>query len=385
MSRERFCVIKSALRFDDPRRRDKEDSLAPIRCVFEEFNVKLRQFVVAGPNLTVDEQLVEFHGRVRFKQYIASKPGKFGIKVFWVCDAETSYCLNGLIYIGKNSVDEKYLEPSQSIPEAIVMQLCTPFLGKGRNVTTDNWFTSGPLIDRLLLQKTTLVGTVRINRRDVPPIAYSTQGRKRGDVRHFYSDGMLLCSYWDKGTKPVLLLDSFGRIGNSPEVGQKPQTVKFYNETKSGVDNLDHMVRMFSAKRKCRRWPYSLAMNLVDIAGVNGSIILSRIRNLTSTRERSHCHYEFLKAAGYQLVDKQIKRRLLTQGRGSILLAATLVGYGEDTKNPPTGITLLPKQKRCQLCERDADKKTKVCCFNCGRAMCNGHRAFMCLDCANRK
>lgn len=102
MSRERFCSIKSALRFDDPLRRDKEDPLAPIRHVFEIFTMKLHQYVESGPHLCVDEQLVEFHGQVKFRQYIPSKPGKFGIKIFWVTDAETSYCLNGLVYIGKN-------------------------------------------------------------------------------------------------------------------------------------------------------------------------------------------------------------------------------------------------------------------------------------------
>ena len=44
--------------------------------------IHLRQRFEPSTNLTVDEQLVEFHGRVRFRQYIDSKPGKFGIKTF---------------------------------------------------------------------------------------------------------------------------------------------------------------------------------------------------------------------------------------------------------------------------------------------------------------
>ena len=116
------------MRFDDPLRRDRTDTLAPIRNVFETFNAKLRRLVVAGPFLTVDEQLLEFHGRVRFKQYIASKPGKFGIKIFWVCDASTSYCLNGLVFIGNGSVNNSFQSNSSSVAEAIVMQLSSPFI-----------------------------------------------------------------------------------------------------------------------------------------------------------------------------------------------------------------------------------------------------------------
>ena len=159
MSRERFCALKSALRFDDPVRRNSDDPLAPIRYVFEVFVSKLRRFVVAGPYLTVDEQLVEFHGRVRFKQYIGSKPGKFGIKIFWVCDAASGYCLNGLVYIGKNAVSEIVAANSNSVPESVVIQLCQPFLGKGQNITADNWFTSFSLIQRLREQSTTFSGS----------------------------------------------------------------------------------------------------------------------------------------------------------------------------------------------------------------------------------
>jgi hypothetical protein len=385
MSRERFCNIKGALRFDDPLRRDKEDPLAPIRHVFETFTMKLRQYVESGPHLTVDEQLVEFHGKVKFRQYIASKPGKFGIKIFWVTDAETSYCLNGLVYIGKNSLPEETLQSAMSVPEAVVVKLCKPFLGKGRNVTADNWFSSLPLVERLRDEYTTFVGTVRSNRRDIPPAASSTKGRKRGDTKNLYSDGVLLCSFWDKGTKPVLLVDSYARTGDSPIEGNKPKTVLFYNETKSGVDNLDHMVRLYSTKRKCRRWPYSIAMNLVDIAAVNGTILLKHLsQRATGKYQASHVHYDFLKKAGYQLIDRHIQRRLSLSGvRGTVLAAAQLLGYTQNFEKVAASEShSLTKQKRCQFCNWSKDRKTKTVCSRCGRAMCSDHRACICLECS---
>jgi len=84
MTMESFQQIKSALRFDDPRRRNKQDPLAPVRSVTDAFNKRLREVYVPSEWLTVDEQLFEFHGRVLFKQYIRSKPGKFGIKLIWL-------------------------------------------------------------------------------------------------------------------------------------------------------------------------------------------------------------------------------------------------------------------------------------------------------------
>jgi hypothetical protein len=104
MSMERFLQIKSALRFDDPRRRNRQDTLAPVRNIVYTFSDKLRRLYVPGQWLTIDEQLLEFHGRVQFQQYIASKPGKFGIKVMWLCDAENFYALNAVIYIGMGTL-----------------------------------------------------------------------------------------------------------------------------------------------------------------------------------------------------------------------------------------------------------------------------------------
>ena len=225
-------------------------------------------FVQPSSYLTVDEQLVEFHGRVKFRQYIGSKPGKFGMKIFWVCDNDGGYCLNGLVYIGANTVDPETLDESQSVPEAVVMTLMRPFFGSNCNLTGDNWFSSSALVDRLYENRVTYVGTVWSNRRDVPPAARSIENRVRGDTR-LYHDGnnLTLCSYWDKGRNSVLLLDSFTDRCSLPEEGKKPDTVLFYNSTKSAVDDMDKKVRMYSTKRKCRRWPYSFIMNLIDIAG----------------------------------------------------------------------------------------------------------------------
>ncbi|KRY87482.1 hypothetical protein T4D_15026 [Trichinella pseudospiralis] len=48
---------------------------------------------------TVDEQLVSTHRQSKFRQYIRCKPGKYGIKIFCCCGAETSYPFAREIYV----------------------------------------------------------------------------------------------------------------------------------------------------------------------------------------------------------------------------------------------------------------------------------------------
>ncbi|GBP60452.1 PiggyBac transposable element-derived protein 4 [Eumeta japonica] len=49
-------------------------------------------------NLTIDEELVALRGHCKFRQYLPSKPAKYGIKIFALVDATTYYSWNLEIY-----------------------------------------------------------------------------------------------------------------------------------------------------------------------------------------------------------------------------------------------------------------------------------------------
>ena len=110
MSEERFEQLKHCLRFDDPLRRQKEDKIAPVRHLIEQYNDRILELYVPGAYLTIDEMLIEFHGRVGMKQYIPSKPGKFGLKVFWVAESDTAMPLRAILYSGKGTLPGRVIE-----------------------------------------------------------------------------------------------------------------------------------------------------------------------------------------------------------------------------------------------------------------------------------
>ena len=87
-------------------------------------------------NITIDEQLFSTKCR-RFTQYMPNKPGKFGIKFWLAVDVESKYALNAVPYLGKDD----FHPPNQRLSDTVVMTLMEPFVGKGRKVTTDNFFT----------------------------------------------------------------------------------------------------------------------------------------------------------------------------------------------------------------------------------------------------
>ena len=104
ISVNRFENILRFLRFDDRRtraERHETDKLAAFRDIWTVFTARLPMMYRPDMDMTVDEQLVSFRGRCSFRQYIPSKPGKYGLKIFWNCDAISSYPLKGEIYLDR--------------------------------------------------------------------------------------------------------------------------------------------------------------------------------------------------------------------------------------------------------------------------------------------
>ncbi|GFR61931.1 PiggyBac transposable element-derived protein 4-like [Elysia marginata] len=91
-------------------RRDRPgfDPLFKVRNIIKKTQETFRAGFQAHRELSVDEAMVGFKGRLSFKQYMPAKPTKWGIKVWTVSDACLGYCLSYDVYTGKASRREKY-------------------------------------------------------------------------------------------------------------------------------------------------------------------------------------------------------------------------------------------------------------------------------------
>jgi len=88
MSLQRFQNITWVIRFDDRSNRAERrerDKFAPIRYLWNKWETNLRRLFHPYENVSVGEQLVPFRGRCPFRQYIPSKPAKYGIKILATC------------------------------------------------------------------------------------------------------------------------------------------------------------------------------------------------------------------------------------------------------------------------------------------------------------
>ena len=125
-----------------------------------------------GANITIEEPLFSTKARCSFTKYIPKKPDKFCIKFWLAVNVETKYILNAIPYLGKNETRE----PSHRLSDWVVINRVEPYLGKGRNVTTDSFFKSFGLAKKLRQKKKKNIGGAANKiRRELPPSAKTTQ------------------------------------------------------------------------------------------------------------------------------------------------------------------------------------------------------------------
>ncbi|CAI5678045.1 unnamed protein product [Oreochromis niloticus] len=308
-----FRAYSSALRFDDREARRAVrgeggrgyDKLAPIRAVWDEWCARLPAMYRPGLEVTVDERLVPFRGRCPFRQYMPSKPARYGIKIWVACDARSSYAWKMQVYTGK---PDKRGPPEKHLAARVVLDL-TEGLPPGRNVTCDNFFTSRELADRLFHERGhTVLGTLRANRPEIPRELRCVKGRAVGSV-----ESVVLAGSAPRGE---------GRGGGGGGGGGGPDTI----------------ILSYVAKK-------------------NKNVLL------LTTAPRYH------RRSG---PEPRPSRRRIGNGKSSSNGGGKppLANDADATPRDSSPV----KRRRCRVCPRSKDVKTKILCREC--------RAHVCINCA---
>ena len=120
-----------------------------------------------------------------------------------------------------------------------------------------------------------------------------------------------------------------------------------YNHTKAGVDTLDQMCRMYSARSTTKRWPLVHFQNLLDVAGINAQTVFDEAHPSWSNIRRKDRRRFFLKQLANQLAREHMTERLRKKSglqKSTISALESYVGQHKRTifmksrQDPGTGI-----------------------------------------------
>lgn len=375
MCLQRFRFLLRFLRFDDLETREARkslDKLAPIRDFFAKFVENCKKNYSLGQQVTIDEKLEGFRGRCSFRQYIPSKPNKYGIKIFALCDAKMYYTANLEVYVGTQPEG-----PFQTNNSALslVERLCQPIYGTGRNLTTDNWFTSFPLAELLLRHKLTTIGTIKRNKRELPQQFAEGKSRPIGSSMFGFKENCTLVSYIPKKNKNVLLISTMHDDDEIDDVTGKPDIIMAYNNTKGGVDTVDQLCANYNCARNARRWQMVVFYSILNISGINSQVIYNA-NNPNKNTLRRH----FLEDLSFALINDHLKVRAQSQYiprnmRNRIREICSLAAEepNENAERREAG--------RCFCCSSKKNRKTRYFCKKCKTYLCLEHSTIVCSDC----
>ena len=96
-----------------------------------------------------------------------------------LCESSSVYLWSFIIYTGKDTVFQTtFISGDTNKTAAIVLSLVQPFLKKGYKLWVDNFYNSPALAQKLKSLNTDCVGTLCLNRKNIPKIVKEKRLKK---------------------------------------------------------------------------------------------------------------------------------------------------------------------------------------------------------------
>ncbi|KFM82040.1 PiggyBac transposable element-derived protein 4, partial [Stegodyphus mimosarum] len=276
ISRNRFLLILRALHFaknSEPGEPQPTDRLYKIRPVIDFFNERMCEIYYPNRELSLDESMVLWRGRLLFRQYIKNKRHKYGIKLY-ILSTSSGIVQKIAVYTG---LLDDY--GGQNHTQKIVLHLLNEKLNVGHHVFMDNYYNSFDLAKLLLDKKTHCTGTLRTTRKNTPKNVQTTKLRK-GDTIERYCQGVMIGKWKDKREVSYISTEYKNEmvdiLNKRNEIKQKPLPIIKYNAFMSGVDRQDQMLSYYLSERKSLRWYKKLFFHTIEVMLMNSHALYNK-------------------------------------------------------------------------------------------------------------
>ena len=388
---KRFELLSRYFHISIPDHEVATDKLKKIRPLVSKLEDAFQSVYIPGKNIAIDEGLVKFNGRLSFKQYMPKKPNKHGIKVWMLADSDTYFVSRFQVYLGKqtdNNADSDD-DDGHGLGFKVINSLGRPYFNSYRHFYFDNFFSSIPIVQHLLKNKTYACSTIRQNRKQFPADLKNIK-LKRGEIRTRQC-GNLCCLAWeDKRLVTILSTNSdpepevFGpldlRTGKRKAVDEedraKPAVISLYNKNMNGVDVNDQYRSYYSVGSPSKKWWKYLAWFFVNISIVNGFVLYKL--QIDSRRRLKHLDFRLLLAK--QLVSDYngYKKRSSAPAsrRNDVDLGVSVKGHNM--------VKTSERKRACVMCSKVGRKRPSgrtfesvYKCAQCGVNLCRERGCFM--------
>nr|CAH7723798.1 unnamed protein product [Callosobruchus chinensis] len=360
MRESRFRLLHKFLHFADNNLID--DDPEP---VLDHLQRKFMSVYIPGKNISVDESLIGWKGRLSWKQYIPSKRKRFGIKLFMLCESSTGYIYNFIVYTGASTnYGPKYND--EPVASRIVLSLADSLLNKGHCLFLDNFYSSPDLAQKLAGQRTDCVGTMRINRKGFP-VEINTKKLEKEESIAMFTKKQMIMKWKDK--KDVIMISSIHdnkivEIEKRGKIIKKPEVVLSYNKDMGGVDLSDNFLHFYSLDRThLKKYYKKIFFHLLNITILNTYILYKQ-----SGGKKTRLNFTIELAE--ELIKKYAQPLDQQSRRSKAHNVSRFIDRHFPSIIPPTPNKEKPT-KRCHICyEKKVRKESRYWCSECRTGLC---------------
>ena len=168
MARNRFQLIMKFFHTCSNIDYDADDRLYKIRPILDYLTAKFKANFTPGQKISIDEGMLLWRGRLKFRCFSPLKPVKYGLKSYILADSNTGYCYSIKPYDGKYEG-----KPKTSLRKTVDF-LLDDLKGCGYKLYMDNYYNSIKMCKHLLRLKTHVCGTLRKHRGEPKAIKHLT-------------------------------------------------------------------------------------------------------------------------------------------------------------------------------------------------------------------
>lgn len=299
MPYRRFLGITRFLHFGNSDHEKKNDKMTKVRNMVNYLNEKFDELYTPEEDMSIDESLMKFKGRLGCVVFVRIKRARYGIKFYKLCESKTGYCLSFKIYTGNSGDNQNLGNKDLNVSETVVKELSQLIINKGYTLFLDNWYSSPKIFEFLLTHDTNAIGTVRSNRKNMPKDLTELK-LKKGERGARSSRGILALKWSDR--KDVYLLSTKhaneqmtdtgkktirrgGKI--EPNNAMKPKCVIEYNHGMGGVDRQDQVLACFPVMRKFLKGYRKIFFYMFDMALFNSYVLYTK----TQPKKKHYVNY----------------------------------------------------------------------------------------------
>jgi len=192
MTRLEFMRLHSFFHIVNNQNSNRDDKLYKVRPLIHSLSLVYQKYYILNKEISIDEKMIKYTGRVSFLQYVQNKPTRLGFKVFVLSDALSGYVFNWHFYTGAGS------QRTNNLARNIVIELVQGLEFKFHRVYFDSYYSSIELAQELAQKGFGCVGTINKRRRFLPQaIKNPSEPLQQGETGtlHRVVNIMSICQY----------------------------------------------------------------------------------------------------------------------------------------------------------------------------------------------